>query len=52
MLKLTLSNCYRHVDREILAIFSSDSPAKSDLAGKVVAKEHYLLGIFVKLQDD
>jgi hypothetical protein len=40
------------VDREILAIFSSDSPAKSDLAGKVVAKEQYLLGIFVKIQDD
>jgi hypothetical protein len=42
----------RHVDREILAIFTSDSPAKSDLAGKVVAKEHYLLGMFVKIQDD
>ncbi len=43
---------FRHMDKEILAIFTSDSPAKSDLAGKVVTKEQYLLGMFVKYQDE
>ena len=36
----------------MLAVFASDSPAKSDLAGKVVTRDHYLLGIFVKSLED
>ena len=40
------------MDREVLAVFASDSPAKTDLGGKVVAREHYLLAMFVKSNED
>jgi hypothetical protein len=52
LLRLTNRIFERHVDKEILALFSSDSVVKNDLGGKSVAKDLYLVGVFVKVLDE